>query len=41
MKEILMKDIFAGDKNEEGRYAILLSLVPMLTLTLFSNAGLI
>ena len=37
VKKVLQKDIFEGDHNEEGRFAILLSLVPLLVLTFFMN----
>jgi len=41
IKEVLSKDIFESDHNEEGRFSILLSLVPLLVLTFFMNVGLI
>ena len=37
VKKALKKDIFEGDHNDEGRFAILLSLVPLLVLTFFMN----
>jgi len=37
IKEVLKKDIFEKDCNEEGRFVILLSLVPLLVLTFFIN----
>jgi len=41
IKEALNKDIFESDCNEEGRFSILLSLVPLLVLTFFMNFGII
>lgn len=37
VKKALKKDIFEHDHLEEGRFAILLSLMPLLVLTLFMN----
>ncbi|MDY0302439.1 MAG: hypothetical protein RBR98_01490 [Candidatus Moranbacteria bacterium] len=41
IKEVLTRDIFESDENEEGRFSILLSLVPLLVLTFFMNIGII
>lgn len=41
IKEILKTDIFELDHNEEGRFSILLSLVPLLVLTFFMNFGIV
>jgi len=41
IKEVLNKDIFESDTDEEGRFSILLSLVPLLVLTFFMNVGII
>lgn len=41
IKDTLSKDIFESDYNEEGRFSILLSLVPLLVLTFFMNFGII
>jgi len=41
IKQALQKDIFEDDHNEEGRFAILLSLVPLLVLTFFMNVTVI
>ncbi len=39
LKKVLNKDLFEADYNEEGRFAILLSLMPLLVLTFFMNFG--
>jgi len=41
LKAALNKDLFESDHNEEGRFSILLSLVPLLVLTFFMNFGII
>lgn len=41
IKEVLNKDLFESDHNEDGRFSILLSLVPLLVLTFFMNFGII
>lgn len=41
LKAVLNKDLFESDENEEGRFSILLSLVPLLVLTFFMNFGII
>ena len=41
IKKVLNKDIFEMDHNEEGRFAILLSLMPLLVLTFFMNFGIV
>jgi hypothetical protein len=41
LKAVLNKDLFESDYNEEGRFSILLSLVPLLVLTFFMNFGII
>jgi len=41
VKKVLKKDIFEADYNEEGRFAILLSLMPLLALTFFMNFGMV
>ena len=41
IKAVLNKDLFETDHNEEGRFSVLLSLVPLLVLTFFMNFGII
>jgi len=41
IKAALNKDLFETDHNEEGRFSVLLSLVPLLVLTFFMNFGII
>lgn len=41
IKKALNRDLFEADHNEEGRFAILLSLMPLLVLTFFMNFGIV